>query len=276
MMRAKIDISTFAAMQKIVLVGAGRVATHLGRRLQRKGIRISQVISRTAERAELLANQLACPWTDDFTKVMPDADWLLMCVRDDVIDDVSEDLSRFAPKALATHTSGATPGAIFGPYFERHGVFYPLQTFTEDRQPTWSRIPFCITANHPDDMAMLMRTARVVGKHVYEVTDAQRSMLHVGAVFANNFANHCLAIAEQLMREANLPFEMLHPLMEETLAKAKLSAPTAIQTGPAIRGDADTMARHQALLAAHPAWQHLYQIMSESIGHLSKPQPPEH
>lgn len=48
----------------------------------------------------------------------------------------------------------------------------------------------------------------------------QRAVLHVAAVFANNFANHCFSIAEKILDEADLPFEMLHPLMEETLAKA--------------------------------------------------------
>jgi predicted short-subunit dehydrogenase-like oxidoreductase (DUF2520 family) len=221
-----------------------------------------------------LAEALGCAWTDDFAQVLPDADWLLMCVHDDAIDDVAAALAPHAPHALATHTSGATPGAVLASFFERYGVFYPLQTFTADRQPTWMRIPICLTASRPDDLLMLTKIAKTIGKHVHEVSDAQRASLHVGAVFANNFANHCLAIAAQLMHEADLPFEMLHPLIEETIAKAKTATPASIQTGPAIRGDRDTLARHQALLASHPMWQHLYQLMSESISTLSGPPQP--
>jgi predicted short-subunit dehydrogenase-like oxidoreductase (DUF2520 family) len=100
---------------------------------------------------------------------------------------------------------------------------------------------------------------------VYHVNDAQRATLHVAAVFANNFTNHCFAIAERLLEEKELPFEMLHPLMEETLAKALQNAPVLMQTGPAVRGDQETIQRHLDLLLEHPEWKRLYAGLTESI-----------
>jgi predicted short-subunit dehydrogenase-like oxidoreductase (DUF2520 family) len=87
----------------------------------------------------------------------------------------------------------------------------------------------------------------------------------VAAVFANNFANHCFSIAEQILAQQDLPFEMLHPLMEETLAKALADAPAKMQTGPAIRGDKDTINRHLQLLAQTPDWAALYLQISKNI-----------
>jgi predicted short-subunit dehydrogenase-like oxidoreductase (DUF2520 family) len=249
----------------IVLVGSGRIAWHLGKRLKSKGLPIAQVLSRTAAHAQPLAAALGAGWSDDWTQVRPDADWLLLAVRDDAIGEVAASLAPHAPDALATHTSGATPGTVLAPHFGRHGVFYPLQSFSMERVPVWSKIPFCVDASDEEGLLFLKKTAKIIGNLVYRVNDAQRAQLHVAAVFANNFANHCFAIAEKLLDEQDLPFEMLHPLMEETLAKALQDSPERMQTGPALRGDEDTMRRHQDLLEKHPAWQALYAQLSESI-----------
>jgi predicted short-subunit dehydrogenase-like oxidoreductase (DUF2520 family) len=251
---------------KIVLVGAGRVAWQLGKRLKAKGLPVAQVVNRTAEHAEALADALrASSWTADPAEVLADAGWLLIAVRDDAIEEVAASLAPHAGGALATHTSGGTPGHALAPYFRRYGVFYPLQSFSRERSPVWSKIPFCVDAVQADDVLFLKKVAKVIGNLVYQVDDAQRAGLHVAAVFANNFANHCFAIAERLLEERNLPFELLHPLMEETLNKALQDSPGRMQTGPALRGDVETVRRHLDALQSHPAWRDLYERLSHSI-----------
>jgi predicted short-subunit dehydrogenase-like oxidoreductase (DUF2520 family) len=250
---------------KTVIVGAGRIAWHLGRRLKSKGIPVVQVINRSADTARALGEALGVAWTDDFAAVRPDADWLLIAVRDDAIDEVAALLAPHAPDALAAHTSGATPGTVLAPYFDRYGVFYPLQSFSFERAPLWSKIPFCVDAKREEDVLALKQTAKIIGNLIYRVNDPQRAKLHVAAVFANNFANHCFAIAERLLEENDLPFDLLHPLMEETLAKALQDSPARMQTGPALRGDTDTLRRHLRLLAEHPEWQELYKQLSANI-----------
>jgi predicted short-subunit dehydrogenase-like oxidoreductase (DUF2520 family) len=255
-------------MTKIVLAGSGRVAWQLGKRLKFKGLPVAQVLSRTAGHARALAETLGAEWSDQWSEVLPDADWVLLAISDDVIGEVGAHLAPYLPDALVTHTSGATPGAVLAPHFRRYGVFYPLQTFSLERKPAWSKIPFCVDATTGADRSFLEKTARKIGGRVYHVDDAQRAQLHVAAVFANNFANHCFAIAEKILSEKGLPFELLHPLMEETLAKALQNPPARMQTGPAIRGDSATIKRHLALLEAHLDWQELYRKISESIATL--------
>ncbi len=250
---------------KIVVVGAGRIAWHLGKRLKSKGYRIAQVVNRSADHARNLGDALGAEWTDQWSDIARDADWLLIAVRDDAIDEVAAALSSFVPDALATHTSGATPGQVLAGAFKRFGVFYPLQSFSLERTPIWSKIPFCVDAALEADVLILKKIAKTIGNLVYQVNDAQRAQLHVAAVFANNFSNHCFALAEKLMEEHHLPFEMLHPLMEETLTKALQDSPVRMQTGPAIRGDMETLLRHLALLEKHPALQDLYAALSKSI-----------
>jgi predicted short-subunit dehydrogenase-like oxidoreductase (DUF2520 family) len=252
-------------MSKIVIIGSGRIARHLGKRLKGKGLPISQVVSRTAAHAEALAQMLHTQWTDDWANVLPDADWLLIAVRDDAIEDVAAALAPFAREALATHTSGGTASSVLAPYFRRYGVFYPLQSFSLEHTPVWSKIPFCVDAQVEADVLFLKKIAKTIGNLVYRVNDEQRAALHVAAVFANNFSNHCFAIAEKLLDEKGLPFEMLHPLMEQTVAKALHDSPAKMQTGPAARGDVDTLRRHLELLKTHPDWLDLYRKLSANI-----------
>ncbi len=250
---------------KIVMVGAGRIAWHLSKRLKSKGLPVAQVISRTAENAEALAESLHTAWSDVPADVLSDADWIIIAVRDDAIEAVAEAFAPYVQNALVTHTSGGTAGAVLAPYFERYGVFYPLQSFSLEHTPLWSKIPFCVDAQSDEDVLYLKKIAKTIGNLVYRVTDQQRALLHVAAVFANNFANRCFAIAEKILDEKDLPFELLHPLMEETLAKALQDSPARMQTGPAMRGDVDTVHRHLNLLAEHPEWQEIYKDMSENI-----------
>jgi len=250
---------------KIILVGAGKIGWHLGKRLKGKGLPVSQVISRTAEHAAELAEALHTDWTIDPALALSDADWVIIAVRDDAIASVAASLAPYIQNALVTHTSGGTTGKLLSAHFERYGVFYPLQSFSVEHTPVWSKIPFCVDAKLESDLLFLKKVAKTIGNLVYQVNDEQRANLHVAAVFANNFANHCFAIAEKILDEKDLPFELLHPLMEETLAKALRESPAKMQTGPAIRGDIDTLHRHLNQLKEHPDWKELYEKLSLSI-----------
>ncbi|MBC7776597.1 MAG: DUF2520 domain-containing protein [Phycisphaerae bacterium] len=253
------------ALPKIVIVGAGRIAWHLSKRLKSKGLPVAQVISRTAENVEALAESLHTAWSDLPADLLPDADWVILAVRDDAIEEVAEAFAPYVKNALVTHTSGGTAGAVLAVHFERYGVFYPLQSFSLEHMPVWSKIPFCVDAQSDEDVLFLKKIAKTIGNLVYRVNDEQRALLHVAAVFANNFANRCFAIAEKILDENDLPFELLHPLMEETLAKALQDSPARMQTGPAMRGDVDTVRRHLNLLAENLEWREIYRELSENI-----------
>lgn len=249
----------------IVMVGAGRIAWSLGKRLKSKGLPVAQVVSRTAARAAELGGVLGCNWTADYAEIRPDADWVIIAVSDDVIGEVAAQIAPYLTDALVTHTSGATPGDVLAPYIPRYGVFYPLQSFSKERQPVWSKIPFCVNASGAEEVLFLRKMAKRIGNLVYQVNDQQRAVLHVAAVYANNFTNYCFAVAEKILDDADLPFEMLHPLMEETLAKAITDMPSRMQTGPAIRGDRETIEKHLLLLEKYPEWQGIYRVISEDI-----------
>ena len=91
----------------------------------------------------------------------------------------------------------------------------------------------------------------------------QRAQLHLAAVFACNFANHMCTLADDLLKEAGLPFEDLLPLIDETTAKLHDMPPAEAQTGPARRGDKKIQQQHIEKL--DDAKARIYQLISDSI-----------
>lgn len=255
------------APQRIILLGAGRVATQLGLALARVGHEVVAVWSRTAASAQRLAAQL--PGTVVISNLefapQPPADLYLLAVPDAAVPEVLT-AARFPAGVLVAHTAGALPLALFEAFPEvRGGVFYPLQTFSYGREIDWATVPLCIEAADAAGQATLLALGHSLSRLVEPVATAQRQRLHVAAVFASNFTNHLLGISHALLHEAQLPFGLLTPLLRETLEKALAAPPFSVQTGPAARHDAPTLARHEAELADHPGWLAIYKLLTVSI-----------
>ena len=251
---------------RIGLYGTGRVASHLGPALVAAGHHVPFVWSRTAAAAAALAAQL--PGTQALTTLAatpPLADVYLLAVPDAAVPPLLAAVA-WPAGALVAHLAGALPLAVFAAQpAVRGGVFYPLQTFSSGRAIDWHTVPLCIEAADAAGEATLLGLAGSLSQQVLPLDSAQRLKLHVAAVFANNFTNHLLGISDALLAEAALPPELLAPLVHETVNKALANPPFAVQTGPAVRSDAPTLAAHQAALAAHPVWLALYRQLTTSI-----------
>lgn len=254
---------------KIVLIGAGNVATHLGNKLVEVGEEVVQVFSRNRLKALQLANEIGVGFTNDLKEITPDGDLYILAVHDDAIGQVAHQLSENGlNEKLIVHTSGGTPMQFFkdaAPALKRVGVFYPLQSFSKIRRPDFQKIPICVDARQDDDMVILIKLAHKLSKHVFHITDEQRGTLHLAAVFVNNFTNHLFAVGERIQTEAGLPFEMLLPLIHETVAKLTDGPPATMQTGPAVRHDEATIQRHLFLLENQPELQKIYRILTKNI-----------
>ena len=251
---------------RIGLFGTGRVASQLAPALVAAGHQIAFVWSRTAAAAANLAATLpGTPALATLSPPLPLADVYLLAVPDAAVEPLLASIP-WPEGALVAHLAGALPLSIFAAQpVVRGGVLYPLQTFSPGRAVDWPTVPLCIEAATPDAEATLRALAESLSRHVLRLNSAQRLKLHVAAVFANNFTNHLLGIADALLAEAALPPELLAPLVRETVAKALANPPFTVQTGPAVRHDTPTLAAHHAALAAHPAWQALYAQLTASI-----------
>ncbi len=247
---------------KIVLIGAGNLATQLSQEMRRVGMTITQVYSRTAEHARLLAKSLRTEWTDSLADVRTDAELYVFAVRDSVLVEVIASLP--VNKGLWIHTAGSMPMSVFAGYTTRYGVLYPLQTFSRERNIRLNEVPFFLETATDEDAKILLRTASAISSRVIFLPSDKRKYLHLAAVFACNFTNHMYAQAEQLLEAQGIPSDVLLPLIDETAAKIHSLPPAQAQTGPAVRNDRSVIDAHLAMLD-DPALRALYEQISNSI-----------
>ena len=130
------------SIQRIVLIGTGKVAQHLGTQLVAQGRTIAQVYGRRRAASEALAHSLGATATQDWQQLYPDADLYLLAISDRALPHVLEAWpDAIRQRALIAHTSGATPATVLAPYCARYGVFYPLQSFSPDRPANFHQSP---------------------------------------------------------------------------------------------------------------------------------------
>jgi predicted short-subunit dehydrogenase-like oxidoreductase (DUF2520 family) len=246
---------------KIFIIGSGNVASHLARHLYKNGHLISGIYSRNPQHAEKLAKSVSCLAFDNLKTIPTSADVYLLCISDSALPDLASQMPLM--KNVIAHTAGSVDISILK-RFEKYGVFYPLQTFTRDRETKIDHVPFCIEANSEFAKETLVQLAISLSKNVIEINSEQRLHIHLAAVFANNFVNHMYVRAEEIMAEYHVPFALLKPLMMETIQKAIELGPIKAQTGPARRGDLQVIENHIALLTDETL-KNLYSFVSNSI-----------
>ncbi|MFZ4100987.1 MAG: Rossmann-like and DUF2520 domain-containing protein [Sphingobacterium thalpophilum] len=252
----------------IVIIGSGNIATHLGRAFKMAGQTISQVWSRDITKASALADTLAAQPIDSMLDLDRTADLFIIAVNDEAIRKIAIELK--LSDQLLLHTSGSTGLSALEGASTKIGVFYPLQTFSKIKSIDFRNIPIIIEANVPEVLAIIRAIADRLSEKVIELNSEQRKTLHIGAVFACNFTNHLFGLAQELLEEKGLDYELLKPLIEETLNKIEMNSPVSVQTGPAIREDQATIQTHLELLKHNPDLSELYIKLSQSIVNLHK------
>ncbi len=248
---------------KILIIGAGNVATHLSQALQKANYSIVQVYSRTEFSAKTLAEKLQCKFTTDFSEINQTAGIYFYCVKDDVLPQLIEKNPN--SEAIHIHCSGSTSIDIFGSKICNYGVIYPLQTFTKEKTVNFSEIPLFIEGS--DDLVLkeLSLISNKISDIVIQANSEQRLQLHISAVFVCNFVNFMYDIAADILNKTELPFEVLLPLINETTEKIKYLNPYDAQTGPAVRFDKKIISKHIEALAANEEIQKLYAEISRQI-----------
>lgn len=250
--------------KRTVLIGAGNVAHHLAPALLKAGINLCQIYSRSIESARELGRKTGITYTADIFAIYPDCDIYIFCVSDDALLPLFKGI-RINKEALVLHTSGSLPMDIFKPYATRYGVLYPLQTFTKKRDLDFREIPLCIEGSDEQVLDEIRTLAELLSSRVEEISSEKRKYLHLSAVFANNFVNHCYEIGGKILEKEGLDFTLLRPLIFETAHKVMLMTPENAQTGPARRGDEGILQMHKTLLKDDRKLLNLYELMSASI-----------
>ncbi len=241
-------------MIKVILLGSGNVAAHLFHAFSKANeIEVVQVFSRTVSNdfPEILQ-------TSDFSKIA-EADVYIICVSDSAISSVSTQLQ--FKNRLVVHTSGSSDLNVLDSKNSR-GVFYPLQTFTKNKEVDFYEIPICLETD--SDYKILEKVAKSISNNVHAISGEQRKALHVAAVFVCNFTNHLYQIGNEICLKNSIPFEILQPLIKETAEKIQSLSPSEAQTGPAVRNDQKTIEKHIDFLT-NENQKEIYKILTKSI-----------
>ena len=239
------------------------MATHISRHFHTQGHRIACIYSRTRESAERLAGELRTSGTSDPGQVPREADFFILCVPDRSLEEIA---ARFRDrKGIWLHTAGALPMDIYQGARDKYGVLYPIQSLSRERKVRLGHIPFLVEGSSPQVQELIMDLAGSISAFVEPADSRTRLVVHLAAVIANNFSNHMVHVAYRILEESRLDPALLDPLLEETFEKIRELDPGTAQTGPAVRGDTETMNKHIELLKDHPEWEKLYTFMSRDI-----------
>lgn len=247
---------------KVVIVGAGNTGTVLGRLIKQSGHQIRQVISRTAENARLLADELECSYGTIEDTQFFEADLYIICLADYAMNNI-ENMTALKGKFIV-HTAGSLSIDSLQPFSDKYGVLYPLQSLSKyiDRVP---EIPLMVDGNTPETLEIISDFAKSLTTTVTHANDKQRMSYHIAAVFGANFANHMFALAEIYCQRESIEFKNLKPIIQELHLRINEFSPFLTQTGPAIRNDVFTITKHLNALNRFEDLKYMYLKLTENI-----------
>jgi predicted short-subunit dehydrogenase-like oxidoreductase (DUF2520 family) len=250
----------------ISFIGSGNLAWHLAPAFDNAGFIVKEVYSLNARHAEALTERLyqaEVKATLDFST--SDSSVFIVAVNDDSINEIAREII-LPEDAVLAHTSGSVPLTdLQFAATTNIGVFYPLQTFTKNKKIDFKQIPIFIESNNEETELVLSTLSKAISNHVKKISSEERKALHIAAVFASNFTNHMLTLSQKILQQNSMEFEWLKPLIIETINKSLQVGPEDAQTGPARRGDLETLEKHMALLQNDPQLSEVYKIISQHI-----------
>ncbi len=250
---------------EVVIIGAGNVATVLGKLIVNRGHKVTQVFSQRLLNATQLANQIGAVAINNLDKISLSADIYIIAVVDNAIASVAASLQ--VGNKLLLHTSGTISKDILKGSSVNYGVLWPLQTLRKEItvQP---EIPFVVDGSTEEVKTAIEAFAAQLSAIVIKADEDEKRKLHIAAVFASNFVNHFYVLTENYCKKEHIDFKLLVPLIIETAERIKNYSPSEVQTGPAVRGDTVTIDKHLHDLEQYPFLRKLYLIITNSIKQL--------
>ncbi len=247
-------------LPNIYIAGSGNLAWNLTRAFVCNNLPVKGIWSLNTNSASELAqltNIPALTQSDFFNK-----DGLFfLCVNDSSIETLAQQLS----SKILIHCAGSVSLNVLLNHTQYAAVFYPLQTFNKNKAVNFKDIPVFIEASHEGLQNQLTFMAKKIGSKPYTVNSEQRLGIHLAAVFANNFSNYMITLAQQITKKNNINTNVLVPLLLETFQNAIELGAEHAQTGPAMRNDQITIRKHLEILKDNPELKKIYSFVTESI-----------
>lgn len=250
----------------VSFIGAGNLAWHLAPVLDNTDFAVREVYSRNSKNAVAIVEKLyQARVKNDLDFSSSTSKIFILAVTDDAIAEILPEL-QLPANAFLIHTSGSRSLSALGyAPTPNVGVLYPLQTFTKGRKIDFKDIPILIESENTSTEKLLIEMGKAISRKVLKISSEQRKALHVAAVFASNFTNHMLRLSSEIIEENKLNFDLLKPLIVETINKSLSLGPDKSQTGPAKRADLEILDKHLEFLESDESVAEIYRIVSQHI-----------
>jgi predicted short-subunit dehydrogenase-like oxidoreductase (DUF2520 family) len=259
----------------IAIAGAGSLGKALATSLSAAGYRIREIFSRPAKGSRQRARALARKLRASALVIGKDpchADILWLCVPDREIRNCAELFARVDgwAKRVVLHSSGALTSDELSA-LRKCGAsvasVHPLMTFVPGEIPSLARVPFAIEG---DRMATksARQIARRLGGEPFLIGKRDKGAYHAWGAFASPLLTALLVTTEQVAGAARIPRastrRMMLPILRQTLANYAKHGPAKGFSGPLIRGDAATVAKHLGVLRCIPLARDVYRALARS------------
>jgi predicted short-subunit dehydrogenase-like oxidoreductase (DUF2520 family) len=266
----------------VAIVGAGSFATGLALALKESGYVISEIISRNSPRSRQRARQVAkevAARPGTFETATFHAPLLWFGVPDREIRAAAFALAARAQgkgkTKFAFHSSGALLSQELDP-LRKLGVatasVHPLMTFVPDSHPSLAGVPFAVEGDAPA-ARLARRIVRDLGGLSFPLPGPRKAAYHAWATMTSPLLLAFLVTLEEAARVAGLSRQdarrMSLPIVRQTLANYSRLGPDHSFSGPIIRGDVATVARHLAVLKKVPPARDVYVALARlALGRL--------
>lgn len=252
---------------KVVIIGSGNVAWHLVNAIQSTTHQLIQLVNLNTHKISEDFEKFNIPVACQPSEINLSADIYIIAVSDNSIENLS--LPIFQNKQIVLHTSGIADINTLKNYGSNYGCLYPVQSLTKGIAVDFSKIPLIIESSNEMTKELLMNFALSLSPYILSLPLHKRSVLHLAAVLVNNFTNHLFVQAKELMDKERMSFDLLKPLIAETVNKLNNLTPLDAQTGPAKRNDESTIRLHENLMQDNQRLLRIYELMTLSIQHQS-------
>jgi predicted short-subunit dehydrogenase-like oxidoreductase (DUF2520 family) len=246
----------------VVIVGSGNIAQYLCEKCHLVGHNILQIVARNSQRGKFLAEICNSTYSANFESINRNANIYIISVSDGAIENVASNFKLVSGVVL--HTAGAVSKDVLESCSNKFGVLYPLQSIVSSSLVK-KDFPMLIDSNSDESLLQIKLFAQTLSNNILEANDEYRKNIHLAAVIANNFSNHLFTLTDQFCKAHNVSFELLFPLLEETVHRLKFEEPSIWQTGPAIRNDNNTISKHIEYLKDNKSLLNIYSTMTDSI-----------
>lgn len=253
---------------KIVIIGTGNVAWHLLNTLQQGTHQVVQLVNLHSHKVSEEFEKFNIPLAINKVDINTSADIYIIAVSDTEI--ASLELPVLDNEQLILHTSGIADIDVLKHYGSNYGCLYPLQTLTKGMPVDFAKVPLIIEAVNLINKDLIMNFALSLSPYVLYLPLQKRRVLHLSAVLVNNFANHLYVEAKKLLDKESISFDLLKPLLAESVNKLNHLNPIEAQTGPAKRKDESTVSIHRQVIGENQLLLQIYELITIAIQTQSK------